>query len=114
MTAIGSGDLVMPAPDMAAPDIAKMREEFRSDARSALDASTAALKAVGGTPGTTGIVEESPVGALADKVEEVDAREAIILTRPHLVAEFFHVDWTSRARRHIGVPVLHLLEHDAS
>ena len=42
----------------------------------------------------------------------VDAREVIILTRPHVVAEFFHVDWTSRARRKIGVPVLHLLEHE--
>ena len=42
----------------------------------------------------------------------VDGREAIILTRPHVVAEFFHVDWTSRARRKIGVPVLHLLEHE--
>ena len=42
----------------------------------------------------------------------VDGREAIILTRPHVVAEFFHVDWTSRARRKLGVPVLHLLEHE--
>ena len=50
--------------------------------------------------------------ALAAKVAEVDGREAIILTRPHVVAEFFHVDWTSRARRKIGVPVLHLLEHE--
>ena len=29
-----------------------------------------------------------------------------------MVSEFFHVDWTSRARRKIGVPVLHLLEHE--
>ena len=52
------------------------------------------------------------VDALTDKVTEVGAREAIILTRPHVVAEFFHVDWTSRARRKLGVPVLHLLEHE--
>lgn len=32
--------------------------------------------------------------------------------RPHVVAEFFHVDWASRARRHLGVPILHLLEHE--
>ncbi|WP_231123190.1 hypothetical protein [Nocardioides sambongensis] len=50
--------------------------------------------------------------ALAETVQRVDGREAIILTRPHLVAEFFHLDWTSRARRHVGVPVLHLLEHE--
>ena len=40
------------------------------------------------------------------------ASEAIVLTRPHVVAEFFHLDWTSKARRRIGVPVLHLLEHE--
>ena len=40
----------------------------------------------------------------------VHARE--VLTRPHVVAEFFHVDSTSRARRKIGLPVLHLLEHE--
>ena len=55
---------------------------------------------------------DHPIEALAAKVTEVDGREAIILTRPHVVAEFFHVDWTSQARRKIGVPVLHLLEHE--
>ena len=43
---------------------------------------------------------------------EVSAAEVIILTQPHVVAEFFHVDWTSKARRKLGVPVLHLLEHE--
>jgi hypothetical protein len=52
------------------------------------------------------------VEALTKAVAEVDAREAIILTRPHVVAEFFHVDWSSRARRKLGVPVLHLLERE--
>jgi len=46
------------------------------------------------------------------KVADTDAAEAIILTRPHVVSEFFHLDWTSRARRKLGVPVLHLLEHE--
>ena len=35
-----------------------------------------------------------------------------MLTRPHVVAEFFRMDWSSRARRRLGVPVLHLLEHE--
>ena len=55
---------------------------------------------------------EAAIGALAATVKTVDGREAIILTRPHLVSEFFHRDWSSRARRAIGVPVLHLLEHE--
>ena len=59
------------------------------------------------------VTSEPPVDALAALVTAVDAREAIILTRPHVVAEFFHVDWTSRARRKLGVPVLHLIEHES-
>ena len=58
------------------------------------------------------IVSTDPIDALAAKVKQVDAAEAIILTRSHVVSEFFHLDWTSRARRKIGVPVLHLLEHE--
>ena len=58
------------------------------------------------------IVHEHPIDALASSVAATDGREAIILTRSHVVSEFFHLDWTSRARRKIGVPVLHLLEHE--
>src|SRR5918994_400923 len=71
------------------------------------------LTAAGATTGSTPVAPAPPIDALAAKVSEVDGREAIILTRPHVVAEFFHVDWTSRARRKIGVPVLHLLEHES-
>jgi hypothetical protein len=27
-----------------------------------------------------------------------------------VIAELLHVDWSAQARRHLGVPVLHLLE----
>ncbi len=66
-----------------------------------------------GADATGEIVSIDPIDALTAKVSAVDAREAIILTRPHVVSEFFHLDWTSRARRKIGVPVLHLLEHES-
>jgi len=58
------------------------------------------------------LVTAEPIEALVAKVQEVGAAEVIVLTRSHVVAEFFHVDWTSRARRKLGVPVLHLLEHE--
>jgi hypothetical protein len=57
------------------------------------------------------ITHDRPVDAVIETVKKVDGQEVIILTRPHLVAEFFHVDWAASARRHLGVPVLHLLEH---
>ena len=59
------------------------------------------------------VTSEPPVDALAAHgAPRSTRREVIILTRPHVVAEFFHVDWTSRARRKLGVPVLHLIEHE--
>ncbi|MEJ7707076.1 MAG: hypothetical protein WKF82_07205 [Nocardioidaceae bacterium] len=44
-------------------------------------------------------------------MQERQANEVIVMTRPHVVQEFLHLDWTSKARRHLKVPVLHLIEH---
>lgn len=57
------------------------------------------------------VVPGDPVERLERAVDERGSSEVIILTRPHLVADFFHTDWTHKARRHLGVPVLHLLAH---
>ena len=81
------------------------------DAAARIEATLGTLAAAGGNANGR-VTSEPPVDALAALVGAVDAREAIILTRPHVVAEFFHVDWTSRARRKLGVPVLHLIEHE--
>ena len=109
---LGAGD-VMSAPGLAMTEeeLAAVREECRDRSDHDLASTLEVLTAAGAT--AKGIVTgQPPVEALAAKVSEVSAREAIILTRPHVVAEFFHVDWASRARRKIGVPVLHLLEHE--
>jgi hypothetical protein len=92
-------------------DLEGLRKELLDTCRAGVDATIAAIEAAGGRA-TGEPVTNDPIRALIDKVAEVDAREVIILTRPHVVAEFFHVDWTSRARRKLGVPVLHLLEHE--
>lgn len=110
---MSSGEvLAPPAAPMADVDVDAVREQARHRAAETLAASTAALERAGGTVGTRRAVDGQPVDALAAVIAEVDGREAIVLTRPHLVAEFFHVDWTSRARRHLGIPVLHLVEHE--
>ena len=111
MGALGAGEMLAAPTMMSDADLEAVRRECQEQADAELESSVAALKAAGAqTIGT--IVHEAPLEDLERKVAEVDAREAIILTRPHVVAEFFHVDWTSRARRKIGVPVLHLLEHE--
>ena len=85
----------------------ELLEQARSDVSCCIDRMTECGADVVGE-----VVSADPIDALAAKVIEVNAAEAIILTRPHVVSEFFHLDWTSRARRKLGVPVLHLLEHE--
>ena len=114
-TAMGSlagGEiLASPAMVMAQADREDLQEELLESCRQDLQTSVDALVRAGATAaGVT--VTADPIEALAGRVKEVDAREAIILTRSHVVSEFFHLDWTSRARRKLGVPVLHLLEHE--
>ncbi len=88
-----------------------IRKDSLDRANDELQATLGALQAAGATAEGQ-VVDAPPIEALKTKVGEVDGREAIVLTRSHVVAEFFHLDWTSQARRKIGVPVLHLLEHE--
>ena len=109
---LGAGDLMAaPALAMNDVDIEALRKECEETSDAELKQTIAALTAAGARASGK-VTSEPPVDALTALVAAVDAREAIILTRPHLVAEFFHVDWTSRARRKLGVPVLHLIEHE--
>ena len=113
MGSLSAGEmLASPAMTMRDVDLDAVRKECKDRSDKELAATLEALRSTGATIGSGAVVGEPPIDALAAKVTEVDGREAIILTRPHVVAEFFHLDWTSRARRKIGVPVLHLLEHE--
>ncbi|MPZ62836.1 MAG: hypothetical protein GEU93_16400 [Propionibacteriales bacterium] len=92
-------------------DLDQLQQEIQSEAQQSLNASMSFIDETGHE--VTGEVTcEDPISALAAAVEAHNGQEAIILTRPHIVAEFFHLDWTSKARRKIGVPCLHLLEHE--
>ena len=92
-------------------DLDAVRKDCLDRATDELSDTLDALRTAGATAEGQ-VVDAGPIEALKAKVAQVDGREAIILTRSHVVAEFFHVDWTSQARRKIGVPVLHLLEHE--
>jgi len=112
MGSLTAGEM-MAAPTLAMSDadLEAVRDDARERSSADLEATLAALRAAG-ADATGQVVAVPPIDALAAKIKEVDGREAIILTQPHVVAEFFHLDWTSQARRKIGVPVLHLLEHE--
>jgi hypothetical protein len=112
MGTLASGDALVASPMMLDhEEVEDIQRELLDHARSELRASLRALEEAGATA-TGETVTEAPIDALARKVKEVGAAEVIVLTRSHVVSEFFHVDWTSRARRKLGVPVLHLLEHE--
>jgi hypothetical protein len=103
--------MVSPALPISVEDLETAQEVTEEQSASDLASTLAALTAAGATAEGE-VVDDDPIDALAAAVARLDAGEAIILTRSHVVAEFFHVDWTSRARRRIGVPLLHLLEHE--
>ena len=111
MGAINSDTMTAPRAPMDPDAVETVREESERESERALAATLDALREAGASAEGR-VVDEDPIHALAEAVTEMDGREAIILTRPHVVADFFHLDWTSRARRKIGVPVLHLLEHE--
>jgi len=92
-------------------DLDEVRKDCADRSNKALDQTLEHLRATGAAVDGC-VTSKPPIDALAEAVQKRDAQEAIILTRPHVVAEFFHLDWTSRARRKLGVPVLHLLEHE--
>ncbi len=112
MGALSSGDALAASPMLLDQDeVAQMQQELLDQARSDLTGCVSVLEE-SGARASGELVTAEPISALAAKVAEVSAAEVIVLTRPHVVAEFFHLDWTSRARRKLGVPVLHLLEHE--
>ena len=112
MGSLATGEvLATPAVAVGDADLEGLRKELLDNCRAGVDATVKEIEAAGGSAVGEPVTND-PIRALIAKVAEVDAREVIILTRPHVVSEFFHVDWTSRARRKLGVPVLHLLEHE--
>lgn len=112
MGSLATGEVLLAPALLSDPEsLQDLQHDLLEIAREAVRTSIAAIEDAGGRA-VGDIVTVDPIEALAGKVSQVDAREAIILTRPHLVSEFFHLDWTSRARRKLGVPVLHLLERE--
>ena len=113
MGSLAGGEmLAAPMPTMDPADVEAVQRDRLDKARNECTSCVKQLVAAGGDAAGQ-VVSTDPVDALIAKVREVEAAEAIILTRSHVIAEFFHLDWTSRARRKLGVPVLHLLEHES-
>ncbi|WP_233712347.1 hypothetical protein [Kribbella turkmenica] len=111
ISALGTADLYGPGLATQRQDLAEAQKAIDTEAKGCTGRSVQRLRDLG-QDADGGISHDRPIDALIATVDKVNGREVIILTRPHVVAEFFHLDWTNSARRHLGVPVLHLLEHD--
>jgi hypothetical protein len=107
MSALGGGQ-IMTVTD--ADVIADVQGELSSAGQAELDASAGLLTARDQEVTAT-LTEDDPITALFELVAATSAAEVIILTEPHVVRDFLHIDWTSRAKRKLKVPTLHLLEH---
>ncbi|WP_181767930.1 indole-3-glycerol phosphate synthase [Streptomyces albidus (ex Kaewkla and Franco 2022)] len=84
--------------------------ETKQPATRALEHSLAMLREAG-AQAEGEVIEDHPLDVLTAVVERTKADEVIVLTAPHLVEEFFHRDWATRARHKVGVPVLKLFAH---
>lgn len=106
MSALGGG-YVATVPDPAV--IEEMQESAEESGHAALDASMALLRARG-QKATGLLVDTDPIDTLKALVAKTGSSEVIILTETHFLKEIFHVDWSSRAKRVLDVPTLHLIE----
>lgn len=104
---IGPGVTV---PTLHPETVESVQHDLHAEAHDAIETSLSLLAERGQEAHAT-LTEDDPVDALADLVAAVGAAEAIVLTEPHVVREFLHLDWTSQAKRRLDVPTLHLLEH---
>ncbi|HEY0473842.1 MAG TPA: hypothetical protein VGD34_19365 [Kribbella sp.] len=111
LSALGTADLYGAGLTEQREDLAEAQKAIDSEAKDCTGRSVQRLRDLG-QQADGGISHDRAIDALTETVKKVAGQEVIILTRQHLVAEFFHLDWTNSARRHLGVPVLHLLEYD--
>lgn len=93
-------------------DVEQSQRDIDTEAGDAVAASVVALRGTG-VEASGEFSADDPVDALTKVVADREAAEVIVMTRPHVVAELLHLDWASRARRRLGVPLLHLLEHES-
>lgn len=82
-------------------------ESVRAEAGTILEQSMEVLRAAGATVSGR-IADGDAVESLVKLVKDTGARQAVVVTRPHAVADTFRLDWAHQAQRKLGLPVLHL------
>jgi hypothetical protein len=80
------------------------RDEGGGDRTSAEETLRSSLEALrqGGLSAEGEVVGSNPVEGLVAKVRQTEARQAVVITRPHAVEDTFHTDWASKAQDELG------------
>lgn len=114
-TALGAlaASEVLAAPPVVTNDMdaEQAQKQIDAHAKTSVTVSVAALQALG-HDATGEFSPDDPIDMLERVARARHAEEIIVMTRPHVVQDFLHLDWASKARRRLGVPVLHLIEHE--
>ncbi len=108
---IARHEMTPPADSLTPETLARLDAELVTEAQAGLERSLELLR-TGGHVADGELTHGDPVGRLVRVAQDHDAAEVIVLTAPHGVQQFLHTDWTSKARRVLGIPILHLLEHE--
>ena len=92
-------------------DMEEIDQEVKKAGERALEESVKAFRQAGADADGE-LTAENPLNRLSAVVRQRNTAEVVVLTRPHLVAEMLHLDWTNRARRKLSVPLLHLVAQE--
>jgi hypothetical protein len=90
-------------------DADKPEAQLLAEAQQRLASSVAALTAAGAAEVDGSVVPHKPVDATAEIAQRLDADEIVVLTEPHVVADFMRRDWATRLRHRVHLPVLHVI-----
>jgi hypothetical protein len=81
-------------------------ESAKATATQVLEASLPQLQAAG-LEAAGQLIPGDPIAAVVQTIATVNTEAVIFITRPHLIADALHEDWSTQARRALGVPVIH-------
>jgi deoxyhypusine synthase len=90
-------------------DAGKSEADLTREATTEYSSSVAALLAAGVAEADGQVITGHPVDAVVKIAGEIDPDEIMVLTEPHLLADFTRRDWATRIRHAVNLPVLHIV-----
>jgi len=90
-------------------DAGRTPSQLASAAEREVEASIAALLSAGVAQVDGEVAGGNPVDRVVELARSLDADEVVVITEPHLLADWTRRDWASRLRHSLDLPVLHVV-----